>query len=87
MTLTTTDGAAGDWFAEFIIVAVDGTHQRIIGKLIAEAGAEVICDYAADTTNISTAGTLPTKLQIALQHADDTITAEYVKAMAWNKTD
>jgi hypothetical protein len=87
MTLSTTDGAAGDWIAEFILVGVDATNQRIIGKLGAEAGAELICDYAADTTDTGAAGTIPIKLQITSGDAGDTITAEYVVVEFWQKTD
>lgn len=83
-SLTTANGAAGDYEAEFTIVAVDNTHQRIIGKMIAEAGAEVKVDYAADTTDV-TASETPFKLQIESRNAGDTITAEYVRAEFWNK--
>lgn len=87
MTLTSANGAAGDWTAEFTIVAVSATAQRIIGVLRAEAGAEVKTDYSTDNTAIGAAGTIPVKCQIALAHADDTITCEYVRITAWSKAD
>jgi hypothetical protein len=87
MTLTSANGAAGDWVAEFTIVATGAATQRITGILRAEAGAEVIVDYAAGSVNTATAGTIPVKAQVALAHADDTITAEYVRVDCWNKTD
>lgn len=87
MTLTTADGAAGDWTAEFTIIATAAATQRIIGVLRAEAGAEVITDYATDTTNTATAGTIPIKCQIVLADGADLITNEYVRVEAWSKAD
>ena len=86
-TLTTADGAAGDWVAEFIVVATGTATQRIIGKLTAEGGVENKVDYAADTTDTAAAGTIPVKLQMALANADDAITSEYVQVWYWNKAD
>lgn len=87
MTLTTANGAAGDWIAEFTVVGVSGTAQRIVGSLIAEAGAELKCDYAADTTTIAAAGTIPVKCIIDLGDAADAISVEYVRVERWTKTD
>ncbi|MBI5550742.1 MAG: hypothetical protein HY911_04485 [Desulfobacterales bacterium] len=87
MTLTSADGAAGDWTAEFTVVAVSATAQRIIGVLRAEGGAEVITDYATDNTAIGAAGTIPVKAQINLANAADVITNEYVRIEAWSKAD
>lgn len=86
-TLTTGSAAAGDWTAEFIIVATAAATQRIIGTLVAGAGTDPISDYAADTTDTATAGTIPLKLQVGLVHADDSITAEYWTIEYWNKAD
>jgi hypothetical protein len=87
MTLTTADGAAGDWTAEFTIIATAAATQRIIGVLRAEGGAEVITDYATDTTNTAAAGTIPVKVQIVLADGADLITNEYVRIDAWSKAD
>ncbi len=87
MTLTSADGAAGDWMAEFTIIATGAATQRVIGRLMAEAGAEVITDYATDTTNTAAAGTIPVKAQITLADAADVITSEYVRIEAWSKAD
>lgn len=84
-TLQTANGAAGDWEAEFIVVAEAAAAQRIIGKLIAEAGAEVKVDYATDNSDTAAVGTIPVKLQITSGNAGDTITAEYVRIDYWNK--
>ena len=87
MTLTSADGAAGDWQAEFTIVATGAATQRIVGRLLAQAGAEVVTDYATDTTNTAAAGTIPVKAQITLANAADVITSEYVRIEAWSKAD
>ncbi|MFA6596053.1 MAG: hypothetical protein WCT00_07040, partial [Bacilli bacterium] len=85
--LTTTDAAAGDWTAEFIVVATGAATQRIIGNLVAGAGADIVADYAADTTDTVTAGTVPLKLQVGLAHADDAITCEYWVIEHWDQAD
>ncbi len=87
MTLSTADGAAGDWTADFTIVAVSNTAQRVIGKLFAQAGADNKVDYAADTHDIAATGTIPMKLQIVSGNAGDTITCEYSTWEFWSKTD
>ena len=76
-SLTTGSAAEGDWTAEFTIIATGDATQRIIGTLVAGAGADPVSDYAADTTDITSAGTIPLKLQVGLANADDTITCEY----------
>jgi hypothetical protein len=87
MKLTTADGAAGDWVAEFTIIATGAATQKIIGKLIAEGGVETKVDYATGTVDTATAGTIPMKLQLDLGHADDSITCEYVQIWHWNIAD
>jgi len=87
MTLTTTDGAEGDWQAEFTIIATAAATQRIFGKLVAEGGTEVIVDYATDATDTASAGTIPIKLQIAEANGTDEITTEYVQIWYWNQAD
>lgn len=86
-SLTTADAAAGDWTAEFTIIATAAATQRIVGTLWAGGGADIKSDYAADTTNTATAGTIPLKLQVGLAHADDTITCEYWSIEHWSLTD
>jgi hypothetical protein len=86
-TLTTGSAAAGDWTAEFQIVATGAATQRIIGTLVAGGGTDPISDYAADTTDTATAGTVPLKLQVGLAHADDDITVEYWSIEHWSKAD
>ncbi|MFH1984800.1 MAG: hypothetical protein ABIL58_23410 [Pseudomonadota bacterium] len=86
-SLTTGTAAAGDWTAEFIIVATGAATQRIIGTLVAGAGADPISDYAADTTDTAAAGTIPLKLQVGLANAADVITAEYWVIEHWSKAD
>lgn len=87
MSLATAAGAAGDWVAEFTIVAVSSTSQRITGILRAQAGAEVVADYATDNTDISAVGTVPVKLQIQSANAGDTVTSEYVVLTQFEKAD
>jgi hypothetical protein len=86
-TLTTGSAAAGDWTAEFTIISTGAATQRIIGQLVAGAGADPVSDYAADTTDTAAAGTVPLKLQAGLAHADDAITVEYWRIEYWNKAD
>jgi len=87
MKLTTADGAAGDWMAEFTIVATGAATQKIIGKLVAEGGVETKVDYATGSVNTATAGTIPMKLQLDLGHADDSITSEYCQIWHWSIAD
>lgn len=87
MTLQTTDGAAGDYVAEFEIIATASNAQRIQGKLVAEGGTELKCDYATASIDTAAAGTIPIKLQITSGNAGDTITSEMVKIEYWLKTD
>jgi hypothetical protein len=86
-TLSTAGGAAGDYVAEFTVVAASASAQRIIGNLQAEAGAETKIDYATDDSDTAAVGTIPVKLQITSADAGDTITAEYVRIEYWNKAD
>ena len=86
-TLTCSNGAAGDWQAEFIVIATASNAQRITGRLVAEGGAELITDYATDNTDISAVGTIPVKLQITSGNAGDTITSEMVSIEYWLKAD
>jgi hypothetical protein len=86
-TLTTADAAAGDWTAEFQIIATAAATQRVIGTLVAGAGADIVSDYAADTTDTAAAGTIPLKLQVGLANASDAITVEYWSIEYWQKTD
>ena len=86
-SLTTGSAAAGDWTAEFVIIATGAATQRIIGTLVAGAGTDPVSDYAADTTDTATAGTIPLKLQVGLANAGDTITCEYWQIEHWSLSD
>jgi hypothetical protein len=86
-TMTTGSAAAGDWMAEFTITSTGAATQRIVGHLIAGGGTDIVSDYAADTTNSATAGTIPLKLQVGLANAADTITCEYWSIEHWTLTD
>lgn len=86
-TMTTAAGAAGDWTAEFVIVATGAATQRIIGNLVAGAGADIVADYAADTTDTTVVGTIPLALQVGLASAEDAITCEYWVIEHWDLAD
>ncbi len=86
-SLTTGSAAAGDWTAEFTIIATGAETQRIIGTLVAGGGTDPVSDYAADTTDTASAGTIPLKLQVGLASADDVITCEYWSIEHWSLAD
>lgn len=87
MALDTASAGTGDWTAEFTIIATGAATQRIVGILRAEAGAEIITDYATAAVNTATAGTIPIKCQLTTGAAGDTMTAEYVRIEHWTLTD
>lgn len=86
-TLTTAAGSEGDWTAEFVVVATGAATQKIVGNLLAGGGADVVADYSADTTDITTAETIPMKLQVGLADAGDEIACEYWTIEHWNLAD
>jgi hypothetical protein len=86
-TLTTADAAAGDWVAEFTVLATGAATQRLIGNLVAGGGTDFKTDYATDATDTATSGTIPLKLQVGLANAADTITCEYWSIEHFDKAD
>jgi hypothetical protein len=86
-SLTTGSAAAGDWTAEFIIVATASNGQQIMGTLIAGGGTDPISDHASDNTDVTAVGTIPLKLQVGLAHADDTITCDMWSIEYWTMAD
>ncbi len=84
LSLTASDGAAGDWTAEIIVHEyTDAAHQKITGKLFVNGKVGVV-DYAEATKDMA-AGATTIKAQIQSQNAGDTVTAEYVQIDHWVK--
>ncbi|MDD5244084.1 MAG: hypothetical protein PHU49_08705 [Syntrophorhabdaceae bacterium] len=84
MSLTASDGAAGDWTATFIVHEyTDTAHQKITGILNVNGKVSVV-DYATATKDMA-AGATTIKAQIQSQNAGDTVTTEYVNIEHWVK--
>ena len=78
-SLSTANGAAGDWTAIIEMAAIDDNTQIITGRLFAEGGAEVIVVVATATIDKANAGTIPAKLRLETTHVGDSVSAEHVK--------
>lgn len=84
MSLTASDGAAGDWTATFVVHEyTDLAKQKITGTLQVNGKVSVV-DYAAATKDMA-AGATTIKAQIQSQNAGDTVTNEYVNIEHWVK--